>query len=217
MSDRRRVDPGSQARSRATFERIVTAAEELLDGRDWASITIEEVCHAAEVSPSSFYGRFRSKDALLDTVHERWMDHRSATVTEFVENFPWHELTPREVCELVAAGYVEDRVAVSSKAFSIMGVQATHARLADRAVARDKVDLARFATPLAEAVGCSYDDACFGLVTISNTIIASVQEPRPWLQILGWTKEELIERCVLTFAAITGVDLDQTEAMTSAG
>ena len=61
MADRPRIDPGSQQRSRATFERIITTAQEMMDGRDWATVTVEDLCHAAEVSPSSFYRRFRYK------------------------------------------------------------------------------------------------------------------------------------------------------------
>ena len=212
MADRPRIDPGSQQRSRATFERIVVTAQEMMDGRDWATVTVEDLCLAADVSPSSFYRRFRSKDALLDVVHQRWLDQRSAVVEEFVDTFPWEDLSPRAVCELIAYGYIEDRLAVSERAFSIMRMQASHPRLADRAIAQDKVDLARFATPLADATGCDYQDACFGLVAISHTIIAAVQSPRPWLEILEWSKEDLVARCVAAFAAITGGDLDGARA-----
>ena len=76
LAGRPRIDPGSQVRSRAAFERIVEAAQEMLDGRDWSTITVEELCIGADVSPSSFYRRFRSKDDLLDEVHGRWLDER---------------------------------------------------------------------------------------------------------------------------------------------
>ena len=122
MSDRPRVDPGSQSRSRATFERIVEASRDLLDGRDWATVTIEDVCLAAEVSPSSFYSRFRSKDDLLDVVHQRWIDERSQTLQTIVQHFPWH-LPPREVCRLIAIGYLNDRLEHADRAFSMMRVR----------------------------------------------------------------------------------------------
>lgn len=64
--------PPKQERSRETLERILTAAESLLDGRPFAEISVDDIVNHADVSRSSFYARFENKDALLPLLYERY-------------------------------------------------------------------------------------------------------------------------------------------------
>jgi AcrR family transcriptional regulator len=57
--------PARQARSRRTTERITAAALALLERKTFAQLTVAEIARKAGVSVGGFYGRFRSKDALL--------------------------------------------------------------------------------------------------------------------------------------------------------
>jgi AcrR family transcriptional regulator len=63
-----------QPRGRASFERMMTAAEALLIERDSGNFTLTDVSQIGKVSIGSIYFRFDSKDALLRAVHERVMD-----------------------------------------------------------------------------------------------------------------------------------------------
>ena len=63
-----------QMRGRASYERMMTAAEALLIERDSGNFTLTDVSQIGKVSIGSIYFRFDSKDALLRAVHERVMD-----------------------------------------------------------------------------------------------------------------------------------------------
>ena len=68
------VRPPQQERSRETLDRIVEAAELLIDGRPFDSISIDDIINEADVSRSSFYARFPSKEALLPVLFERFTE-----------------------------------------------------------------------------------------------------------------------------------------------
>ena len=52
------VFPPKQARSAATFQRILDATDALLRERDFEEISVFEICATAKVSVSSLYSRF---------------------------------------------------------------------------------------------------------------------------------------------------------------
>lgn len=60
----------SQARSRATLDRIVTATEELLETKTFDQIAVSEIVARARSSVGAFYARFADKNALLDHLDE---------------------------------------------------------------------------------------------------------------------------------------------------
>ncbi len=68
------VRPPQQERSRETLDRIVEAAELLIDGRPFDSVSIDDIINEADVSRSSFYARFPSKEALLPVLFERFTE-----------------------------------------------------------------------------------------------------------------------------------------------
>lgn len=63
-----------QSRSRASFERMMTAAEALLVERGSDTFTLTEVSKVGKVSIGSIYLRFKSKDELLQAVQGRVME-----------------------------------------------------------------------------------------------------------------------------------------------
>jgi AcrR family transcriptional regulator len=74
--------PTSQARSRQTREKLVTALERLLRTRDFASITIAELAAEAGVSVGAVYRRFDNKDAFIPVIFELYLrrtDERMAS------------------------------------------------------------------------------------------------------------------------------------------
>lgn len=60
-----------QGRSRASYERMLTAAEKLMVKRGNDDFTLTEVAKAGKVSIGSIYLRFDSKDDLIRAVHGR--------------------------------------------------------------------------------------------------------------------------------------------------
>ena len=74
-ANRRAVVPPKQARSRESYERVLRATDELLRERHFAEITVNDICIAADISPSSLYGRFVTKDAVRAT---RYQQHLGA-------------------------------------------------------------------------------------------------------------------------------------------
>ena len=62
--------PPKQRRSETTLLRLLEAVRELIADRDYDDVSVEEICQHALVSKSSFYARFPSKAALLQTLFE---------------------------------------------------------------------------------------------------------------------------------------------------
>jgi AcrR family transcriptional regulator len=58
------------------MDRILQTGQALLDGRRFADVSVNEICIAADVSLSSFYARFESKERLLAVLHEQHIARR---------------------------------------------------------------------------------------------------------------------------------------------
>jgi AcrR family transcriptional regulator len=63
-----------QHRSLQTFERLLSAAEELLAERPFDAISVSDICVRAGHSVGAFYRRFESRDGLLQVLHERYTE-----------------------------------------------------------------------------------------------------------------------------------------------
>jgi AcrR family transcriptional regulator len=67
-----------QKRSAQTRERILAAAETLLNGDPFGELSMPRIAEEAGVSVGGLYGRFPSREALLDAVHARYRRRRDA-------------------------------------------------------------------------------------------------------------------------------------------
>lgn len=65
--------PPKQDRSRASFERMIAAAEALMVERGSDDFTLLDVSRVGKVSIGSIYNRFSSKEELVQAVHARMM------------------------------------------------------------------------------------------------------------------------------------------------
>lgn len=63
--------PPRQDRSRASFERMINAAEALMSDLGSDEFTLQEVARVGKVSIGSIYNRFKSKEELIHAVHAR--------------------------------------------------------------------------------------------------------------------------------------------------
>ncbi len=138
MSDRPRIDPGRQRRSRETFEAISHAAMSLLDGRDWDTISVAEICDAADVSASSFYARFADKDALFHHLHDRWLQSRRDVVRRATAEVPWGELSIWDAARAMARLYIEDRLDNEAMIQTMLRAQYSSPALADQRTVKDR-------------------------------------------------------------------------------
>ena len=74
-----------QGRSRASFERMLVAAEELMAERGTDDFTLNEVGTRGKVSIGSIYCRFDSKDDLVHAVQARVLERVNLEQLELVE------------------------------------------------------------------------------------------------------------------------------------
>ena len=97
MTDRESKRP-KQQRSRETLERIVAAAERLLEDTPFERISVAEIVSEAGSTVGSFYARFPSKESLLPVIYERYDGLLRAEIDAFLASTARAELTLREVC-----------------------------------------------------------------------------------------------------------------------
>ena len=71
-SELRSVARPKQARSLETQERLLVAAEQLIEAKGLSDVSVPEIVAQAGSSVGGFYARFRDKDALLRALEERF-------------------------------------------------------------------------------------------------------------------------------------------------
>jgi AcrR family transcriptional regulator len=67
-----------QARSRATWSRVLEAGLELLEHGGYSALTIEAICQRAHTTPPAIYARAGNKEGLLLAIYERAMERIEA-------------------------------------------------------------------------------------------------------------------------------------------
>jgi AcrR family transcriptional regulator len=63
--------PARQARSTATYRRLLDAAETLLESQSFDAVSVAEIARRAGVTTGAFYARFADKEALLEALELR--------------------------------------------------------------------------------------------------------------------------------------------------
>jgi len=94
-----------QQRSLKTFERLLEAAEALSAERAFADISVQDICDRAELSVGAFYRRFKSKDGLLQVLHERYTERALDLQARALdprrwENVPLDQIIARVIDEI---------------------------------------------------------------------------------------------------------------------
>jgi len=96
-----------QARSEATYRRLLDAAEALLTEESFDQVTVAEIAARAGVTIGAFYARFADKDALLEALEEQVTEAVLAVVARATDPERWEGATVEEafrryLAELVA-------------------------------------------------------------------------------------------------------------------
>lgn len=91
-----------QARSRATLERVLDAAESLFADRGEIGFTLPEVARRADVSVGTVYRRFAAKEDLLMAIFDRVRSQEDETRLSAWESVDWAAMQPREITRRLA-------------------------------------------------------------------------------------------------------------------
>lgn len=91
-----------QNRSAQTMERMLNAAEMLLEEKSWRELTIQDVVSNANCSVGAFYGRFKDKEGLLHALDERFFDSLVAIIETAVSEPQWETMTLAETIKTLA-------------------------------------------------------------------------------------------------------------------
>lgn len=96
-----------QARSRETLDRLLDAAEKLLQERAWDEIAISDIVAEAGSSVGSFYARFPSKEDLLVSLLERYHADMRAALDDSLGDSGWAEFDLEQRMERLVARVLE--------------------------------------------------------------------------------------------------------------
>jgi AcrR family transcriptional regulator len=77
-----------QVRSVETHNRLLDAAESIMEEKSFDEATIEEIVHRAGLTTGAFYARFRNKEALLRHLEDRMASEFSAIFSEVTAGAP---------------------------------------------------------------------------------------------------------------------------------
>lgn len=101
------IRPPRQARSAATQQRLLDAAEALIAEKGFAEASVAEISRRAGFSVGAFYARFRDKQALLHCLEERFLAEAGATVEAALDPARWVGAPIPEIAEEVIAFLVQ--------------------------------------------------------------------------------------------------------------
>lgn len=121
---RRERPAPSQARSRRTLEKLLDAAEALLEKQAFEAIAVGDLVRKAGSSIGSFYARFPSKEALLEPLYARYDADLHRRVADLDERRPYRGMRLAER----AAWVVGQFVAAYSARPHLLRAVALHAR-----------------------------------------------------------------------------------------
>lgn len=99
--------PPRQKRSQQTLDRLLDAAESMLETRPFESISVAELVRAAGTSVGAFYTRFRDKAGMLSALYGRYDEWIVGRTAEMAAAKPWEEQSLDEVSRWLASELVQ--------------------------------------------------------------------------------------------------------------
>lgn len=184
-----------------TRDRILDVTEELLAGRDFASIPVLEICNAAEVSSSSLYNLFPSKLDLTRALYDRILQRSLAqAMGRFGSEAPGGD-APLE--QLVRAALEALLDAYTSRLHLLGAFEAAEREYPEFArqrfeMERDAVGMLRdmFLARYGTESGVSPLRVEFIIRASSTVVQRAVSGPVTWEELMGLDDPELIDEVV---------------------
>lgn len=102
-----RFRPPQQTRSQETLDRILDAAESVLEEKSFTEATLAEIMERAGVTVGAFYRRFPDKDALLHLLDERFFQELHERGDELLDPAHWRGASAAEIIGEFARTAVE--------------------------------------------------------------------------------------------------------------
>ncbi len=99
--------PAQQVRSQKTQDRLLEAAEALIEEQGFGRITMKDIAKRANRAVGSLYSRLGSKDQLKLCLIGRYLASLERRVQAFVSDPCWHEVGLRQRVRAVVALYVD--------------------------------------------------------------------------------------------------------------
>jgi AcrR family transcriptional regulator len=100
------VRPPRQARTRASWERVLDAGVAILAEHGYGGLTIGALCERSRVTPPTIYARAANKEALLLAVYDRAMQRVAQADRLDPDDEIWRELPSRAVVRELVVGVV---------------------------------------------------------------------------------------------------------------
>jgi AcrR family transcriptional regulator len=204
------VQAPQQSRSQRTMNRILDAAEKLLDEKSFQELTINDIVQEAGCSVGAFYGRFKDKDTLLHALDERLMHDLVMLIETTIADSKWASLTLNETIKTL----VEMMVEANTQRMGVMRTVILQAKLIPDPRFREREDQLNAAVPRLIALILAHEDeiqhpqpalaAQLGFLQIHFAI----RELMLWPHIASAfpvSKEQLTAECTRMYSAYLGV------------
>lgn len=92
-----RFNPPQQLRSQETLDRILDAAERVLENKSFSDATLAEIMERAGMTVGAFYRRFPDKDALLQLMDERLFDDARRRADSILDPVRWEGASAADI------------------------------------------------------------------------------------------------------------------------
>lgn len=103
-----RFHPPQQLRSQETLDRILDAAEAVIEGKSFSDATLAEIMDRAGVTVGAFYRRFPDKDALLQHMDQRFFDEVHGRGDALLDPARWEGASAADI----VAAFAREAVAI---------------------------------------------------------------------------------------------------------
>jgi AcrR family transcriptional regulator len=103
----RQPHPVVQERGRRALERLLGAAEKILESRGLDAATVPVIASAAGMSVGNVYKRFPDKDSLLRAVYQRFFAEALAANEFALDPAKWEGIPTAEVLSTLVTGMIE--------------------------------------------------------------------------------------------------------------
>jgi AcrR family transcriptional regulator len=101
------INVPKQDRSRASFERVLDTAEELLKEHGYKGFTLHEVSKQSRTSIGSIYCRVRSKDDLFHAVQDHVLARLDAEMESILDPAKWNDVEPAKLIRFLVREMAE--------------------------------------------------------------------------------------------------------------
>jgi AcrR family transcriptional regulator len=95
------INAPKQGRSRASFERVLDTAVELLKERGYEGFTLQEVSKRSKTSIGSIYCRVKGKDDLFHAVQDHALAKIDAEVQAILDPAKWAKVPPQRLIQFL--------------------------------------------------------------------------------------------------------------------